>query len=72
MYICICNGLKQEDCREALACGVACASDIYAHHGCAPKCGRCMEEMEMIYEDHAMRTLGLSTREAIPHEIMLS
>lgn len=45
MYVCNCNGLRWRDVEEALSQGIDAAEDVYAHHGCRMRCGRCLPEI---------------------------
>jgi bacterioferritin-associated ferredoxin len=42
MYVCICNGHRERDIREAAKTGLRCARDVYRHLGKPPQCGRCL------------------------------
>jgi len=42
MYVCLCNGLNERRVREAVANGAASVAKVYKHHGCAPRCGKCL------------------------------
>jgi bacterioferritin-associated ferredoxin len=43
MYICICNGHRERDIRQAAESGLRCAREIYAHLGKPARCGRCLD-----------------------------
>jgi len=43
MYICVCNGHRESEIREAAATGLRCAREIYRHLGKPPRCGRCLD-----------------------------
>jgi bacterioferritin-associated ferredoxin len=43
MYVCICNGHRDSDIREAAASGLTCARKIYRHLGKPARCGRCLD-----------------------------
>jgi bacterioferritin-associated ferredoxin len=43
MFICICNGHRESDIREAAAQGLRSAPEIYRHLGKPPRCGRCLD-----------------------------
>ena len=43
MYVCICNGHRDRDIRQAAASGLRCARAIYTHLGKPPRCGRCLD-----------------------------
>ena len=46
MIVCVCNRLNEAKIRAAIASGVACSEDVYAHHGVRKNCGRCQETIE--------------------------
>ena len=43
MYVCLCNGHRDSDIRQAAASGLTSARAIYRHLGKPPRCGRCLE-----------------------------
>jgi bacterioferritin-associated ferredoxin len=45
MYVCICNALNDRKVSSALAGGAASVSDVFRHHGCAPRCGSCVNHI---------------------------
>jgi bacterioferritin-associated ferredoxin len=54
MYVCICNGHRDTDIREAAKTGLRCAIKIYKHLGKPPRCGRCLDfASQVIAEVHA-------------------
>lgn len=58
MYVCNCNGIRENQVLEAVECGAQRPCDVFRYNGCAAKCGRCVEEMRMfltnISNNHAM------------------
>jgi bacterioferritin-associated ferredoxin len=54
MIVCVCNGLRERDCREAARSGqcrgVGC---MYRVQGCRVRCGRCVPLMQEILDAHA-------------------
>jgi bacterioferritin-associated ferredoxin len=43
MYVCVCNGLTEQDVRTAArSCGRQRPKDVYGHIGCAVACGSCV------------------------------
>lgn len=55
MYVCICNGHRDDEIRAAAATGLRCARAIYAHLGKPPRCGRCLAlATKLIEEVHAV------------------
>ena len=42
MYVCICNGHRERDIREAAKTGLRAVRDVYRHLGKPPQCGRCL------------------------------
>lgn len=54
MYVCICNGHRDNEIREAAKSGLRCARTIYRQLGKPVKCGRCIDfATEVIAEVHA-------------------
>ena len=53
MYVCVCNGHRDSDIREAAASGLRCPREIYRHLGKPARCGRCLEfASELVDEVH--------------------
>ena len=42
MYVCICNGHRERDIREAAKTGLRGVREVYRHLGKPPQCGRCL------------------------------
>lgn len=51
MYVCICNALNENKVRAALDGGATKVGQIYRHHGCAPRCGKCVPTMRQLLGD---------------------
>lgn len=51
MIICICNRINESAVRAAARGGAASPDAVYAAHGCAMKCGRCVCAMKDILTD---------------------
>ncbi len=43
MYVCVCNGHRDCDIREAAKSGLRSVPEIYRHLGKPVRCGRCLE-----------------------------
>ena len=54
MFVCICNSLRDQVCRETAASG-ACRGPgcIYRLNGARVRCGRCVPRMRELYRQHA-------------------
>jgi bacterioferritin-associated ferredoxin len=54
MYICVCNGHRESEIREAAAAsGLSCVREIYRHLGKPARCGRCLDTAsEVVNEVH--------------------
>ena len=50
MYICVCNGHRESEIREAAANGLRCAREIYRHLGKPARCGRCLDTAAAVVE----------------------
>ena len=60
MYICVCNAINDRKIEDALAAGACSVARIYKHHGCAPKCGKCIPLIrERVQETHLSSGLDL-------------
>jgi len=46
MFVCNCNGLRSSDIDAAIQQGAVEAEQVYACHGCEPKCRKCVPEVE--------------------------
>lgn len=42
MFVCLCNGHRDSDIRQATESGLRCVRAIYQSLGGAPRCGRCL------------------------------
>lgn len=51
MYVCICNGHRDKDLRDAASSGVRCAMQAYGALGGAPRCGQCLELAQRIIDE---------------------
>jgi bacterioferritin-associated ferredoxin len=51
MYVCICNGHRDQEIRAAAATGLRCAREIYRHLGKPPRCGRCLDLAARVIEE---------------------
>ena len=51
MYVCICNGHRDRDIREAARTGLRCAREIYHQLGKPPRCGRCLPFATALVEE---------------------
>jgi bacterioferritin-associated ferredoxin len=59
MYICICNGHRECDIRDAAREGLRSAPEIYRRLGKPVRCGRCLEVATQVIEEvHATNDGG--------------
>ena len=42
MYVCICNGYRDAEIRDAAQTGIRCAKKAYRALGNGPRCGQCL------------------------------
>lgn len=57
MYICICNALTDRKLKEAIATsGSRCPKDVYAACGCRAKCGKCVQVVRELLQNHGHGT----------------
>lgn len=64
MYVCLCNGLNERRVREAVANGAASVAKVYKHHGCAPRCGKCLPVVREILVEAALPPAVVPSAEA--------
>ena len=50
MYVCLCNGVTENQIRDAVADGAATLHDLRATLGVATCCGRCAECAQQVIE----------------------
>ncbi|MBC6440361.1 MAG: (2Fe-2S)-binding protein [Rhodospirillales bacterium] len=50
MYVCICNGYREDDVHEAAADGARYAEEVYYALGNGPCCGQCLEHAQEILD----------------------
>ena len=54
MYVCICNGHRDHDIREAARSGLRCPREIYRRLGKPARCGQCLDlASQLVEEVHA-------------------
>lgn len=53
MYVCNCNGISEREVRIAVQNGASHWSDVHAHHGCEPCCGRCEGEITDVISERS-------------------
>jgi len=51
MYVCVCNGVTENDIRQAAADGVRSMSELRMATGCSGSCGRCAEMAKYILSE---------------------
>ena len=51
MYVCLCNGYRDQEIREIAESGVRCAREVYFTLGNGPCCGTCLDCAQGIVDD---------------------
>ena len=51
VYVCLCNGYRDEEIREIAESGVRCAREVYLTLGNGPCCGTCLDCAQDIVND---------------------
>ena len=51
VYVCLCNGYRDEEIREIAESGVRCAREVYLTLGNGPCCGSCLDCAQDIVDD---------------------
>lgn len=60
MYVCICNGVTDQQIREAVASGCANVAELTLRTGCGANCGSCIDMAATLIEQSlAVRELPL-------------
>jgi bacterioferritin-associated ferredoxin len=60
VYICICNALTDRKLKEAIAASRSqCPKDVYAACGCRAKCGKCVQVIRELLQDHGCVTAAV-------------
>ncbi len=64
MYVCICNGVTEQEIREVSAAGCRSVAELTMRTGCGASCGCCLETAAALLEelrapDEAMESAGL-------------
>lgn len=51
MIVCVCNALTEDEVRDAARAGATSPIDAYAHLGCEPLCGCCLDYAQEIIDE---------------------
>jgi len=51
MYVCVCNGLREKEVRNAVKSGADTVGRIFKAHGCKPDCAQCIGCMRDFIEE---------------------
>ena len=56
MIVCVCNAITEDEVRDAARAGAASPDKAYAHLGCEPHCGCCLDyAQELIDQERVQR-----------------
>jgi bacterioferritin-associated ferredoxin len=44
-YVCLCNGITDEEVRRAICCGARRPKDVHESTGCRAQCGKCTRDI---------------------------
>ena len=50
VYVCNCNGIRERDARAAIESGASKPAEIFRQCDSAPRCGRCVCDMQRMIE----------------------
>jgi bacterioferritin-associated ferredoxin len=53
-YICLCNGITDEDVRRAMCCGARRPKEVYVAAGHRAQCGKCTPEILAMLRGRSM------------------
>ena len=51
MYVCICNGITQNDIRQAAAAGCRSVPELTMRTGCGSNCGSCLDSAALVLRE---------------------
>lgn len=51
MYVCNCNGIREQEVRQAISAGATRTSQVFRACGSKPQCARCVSEILEMIED---------------------
>jgi bacterioferritin-associated ferredoxin len=51
VYVCNCNGIRERQVHQAIACGASTAKAVFDHVQCRPQCARCVCEIREMIEE---------------------
>jgi bacterioferritin-associated ferredoxin len=72
MYVCLCNGYRDEEIREVAREGLRCAREVYYTLGNGPCCGTCLDcAQDIVDRVHAQATAPRPPRRADAAEAVL-
>ena len=73
MIVCVCNELREKDCREAAGDpSVRRASCVYRRLNCRVRCGACVSTMESIVEELRAERLAGAAADPRARELILA
>lgn len=58
-YICLCNGITDEEVRRAICCGARRPTDVYEAAGHRAQCGKCTREILAVIRNTPQRPAEL-------------
>ena len=48
MFVCVCNAIRENEIKQAVASGVGTVSDVYRHFGHRIQCGKCVSTIAVM------------------------
>ncbi len=61
-WVCLCNGITDEDVARAVCGGARRPKDVYAACGCRAQCGKCTREILSLIRVLPTRMMAAETR----------
>lgn len=55
MYVCLCNGLTDQQVRDAAQAGASRPAEVYPACGCDARCGACARTMRTLIDEHMLK-----------------
>lgn len=64
MYVCLCNGITEDDVERTISAGASCVEDLSRDLGVATGCGCCREHAESLLQKSQTHAGGMRSQQA--------
>ncbi|NVK18414.1 MAG: (2Fe-2S)-binding protein [Methylocystaceae bacterium] len=63
MYVCICNGIREKEVKQAVNNGAATVARVFKAHGCKPECAKCVNCIRNVIDAETVENTTLLAAE---------